>query len=242
MVELARRGTVTGVEPAPASLEVARARASAPVVPGSLDEPLPFDDVAFDLAVALDVLEHVRDDRAALRELARVVRAGRAAARDRAAVRLAVGRARRALAPPPPLHAPAAARPRRRRGAGRRAADLVQRRAAAPIAAARLVSAAPARPAGIGSRAHAAGRRERRAGARDRRRGGGIGRGRDLPAGVSLLAVFRRSGDGGGPTRLSAPAMRKVKLDPSARSIPAPAHPTPRTQTRTAIGEVPSNA
>jgi len=76
MVALARRGAVTGVELASQSLEVARARAVGPVLPGSLDEPLPFADGAFDLALALDVLEHVRDDGAALRELARVVAPG----------------------------------------------------------------------------------------------------------------------------------------------------------------------
>jgi SAM-dependent methyltransferase len=76
MVALARRGTVTGVELASQSLEVARARGVGPVLPGSLDEPLPFGDDAFDLALALDVLEHVRDDGAALRELARVVAPG----------------------------------------------------------------------------------------------------------------------------------------------------------------------
>ncbi len=76
MVALARRGTVTGVELASQSLEVARARGLGPVLPGSLDEPLPFGDGAFDLALALDVLEHVRDDGAALRELARVVAPG----------------------------------------------------------------------------------------------------------------------------------------------------------------------
>jgi SAM-dependent methyltransferase len=76
MVALARRGTVSGVELAPQSLEVARARDVGPVLPGSLDEPLPFADAAFDLAVALDVLEHVPDDGAALRELARVVAPG----------------------------------------------------------------------------------------------------------------------------------------------------------------------
>ena len=43
---------------------------------GSLDKPLPFAGGTFDLAVALDVLEHVADDEAALRELARVVAPG----------------------------------------------------------------------------------------------------------------------------------------------------------------------
>jgi SAM-dependent methyltransferase len=76
MVELARRGAVTGIELAAQSLQAARARDLGPVLPGSLGDPLPFDDGAFDLAVALDVLEHVADDRGALRELARVVAPG----------------------------------------------------------------------------------------------------------------------------------------------------------------------
>ena len=46
------------------------------MLPGSLDDPLALADDAFDLAVALDVLEHVRDDDGALRELARVIAPG----------------------------------------------------------------------------------------------------------------------------------------------------------------------
>ena len=76
MVQLARRGHVTGLELASQSLEIARARGVGTVLPGSLDEPLSLDDGAFDLALALDVLEHVAGDDAALRELARIVRPG----------------------------------------------------------------------------------------------------------------------------------------------------------------------
>jgi SAM-dependent methyltransferase len=76
MLELARRGSVTGVELASQSLELARARGVGPVLPGSLDEPLALDDGAFDLALALDVLEHVDGDEATLRELARIVAPG----------------------------------------------------------------------------------------------------------------------------------------------------------------------
>ncbi|MGI9097498.1 MAG: class I SAM-dependent methyltransferase [Solirubrobacteraceae bacterium] len=76
MVDLARRGTVAGVELASSSLDVARARGVGEVRPGSLAEPLPFAAAAFDLAVALDVLEHLRDDGPAWRELARVVAPG----------------------------------------------------------------------------------------------------------------------------------------------------------------------
>ncbi|MGH2898237.1 MAG: class I SAM-dependent methyltransferase, partial [Solirubrobacteraceae bacterium] len=76
MVMLASRGEVTGIEPAAASLRAARERGAGPVLTGSLDEPLALADASFDLAVALDVLEHVQDDRAALRELARVLAPG----------------------------------------------------------------------------------------------------------------------------------------------------------------------
>ncbi|MEA2156525.1 MAG: hypothetical protein QOE11_2665 [Solirubrobacteraceae bacterium] len=76
MADLACRGTVAGVELASSSLEVARAREVGEVRAGSLEQPLPFGDGAFDLAVALDVLEHLADDGPAWRELARVVAPG----------------------------------------------------------------------------------------------------------------------------------------------------------------------
>ena len=76
MVDLARRGTVCGVELASSSLQRARARGVGDVRPGSLQERLPFPDSAFDLAVALDVLEHLPDDRPAWSALARVLAPG----------------------------------------------------------------------------------------------------------------------------------------------------------------------
>lgn len=45
------------------------------VVEGSIEE-MPFDDGSFDLALALDVIEHVPDDMRALGELSRVLRPG----------------------------------------------------------------------------------------------------------------------------------------------------------------------
>lgn len=75
MVELAHFGTVTGLELAPASIEAARARGVGDVVGGSLDA-MPFEDSSFDLAGCFDVLEHLEDDRASLQELRRVIRPG----------------------------------------------------------------------------------------------------------------------------------------------------------------------
>jgi SAM-dependent methyltransferase len=75
MIELGRHGTVTGVELSPTSAELARARNAGEVLIGSVLE-MPFPDDSFDLAVSLDVIEHLHDDLAALRELRRVVAPG----------------------------------------------------------------------------------------------------------------------------------------------------------------------
>ncbi|HEX9481637.1 MAG TPA: class I SAM-dependent methyltransferase [Solirubrobacteraceae bacterium] len=75
MVELARRGTVTGVELSAPSVEKARQRACGEVIEGSVLE-MPFADDSFDLAVSLDVVEHLEDDLGALREMRRTVATG----------------------------------------------------------------------------------------------------------------------------------------------------------------------
>jgi SAM-dependent methyltransferase len=75
MVELSRRGTVTGVELSDTSVTLARQRAVGEVVAGSVLE-MPFADDSFDLAVSLDVIEHLEDDLAALRELRRAIAPG----------------------------------------------------------------------------------------------------------------------------------------------------------------------
>ena len=75
MVELARRGTVTGIELSPMSVAAARARGVGDVVEGTVED-LPFDDDSFDFAVCLDVIEHLDDDGQTLRELRRVVAPG----------------------------------------------------------------------------------------------------------------------------------------------------------------------
>jgi SAM-dependent methyltransferase len=75
MVELARYGAVTGVELSETSVDLARARKTGEVVAGSVLE-MPFPDDSFDLAVSLDVIEHLEDDLAALREMRRTVAPG----------------------------------------------------------------------------------------------------------------------------------------------------------------------
>jgi SAM-dependent methyltransferase len=75
MVDLAKRGEVTGVELSDTSVALARQRGIGEVVAGSVLE-MPFADASFDLAVSLDVIEHLEDDIAALRELRRVVAPG----------------------------------------------------------------------------------------------------------------------------------------------------------------------
>jgi SAM-dependent methyltransferase len=75
MVELAHHGTVTGVELSHTSVTLAREREAGEVIEGSILE-MPFAADSFDLAVTLDVIEHLEDDLGALRELRRTVTPG----------------------------------------------------------------------------------------------------------------------------------------------------------------------
>ena len=75
MIDLAASGTVTGVELSQTSVELARERGAGEVIAGSVLE-MPFADDSFDLAVSLDVIEHLEDDLDALRELRRTVAPG----------------------------------------------------------------------------------------------------------------------------------------------------------------------
>jgi SAM-dependent methyltransferase len=75
MVLLRSFGEVTGLEPSSASAAVAQERHVGEVVQGSI-ESMPFETGRFNLAGAFDVIEHLDDDRAALRELRRVVGPG----------------------------------------------------------------------------------------------------------------------------------------------------------------------
>ena len=71
LLELDRIGDATGVDSAPAALELARRRGLERLVEAPV-ERLPFADESFDLILAADVIEHADDDRVALAELARV--------------------------------------------------------------------------------------------------------------------------------------------------------------------------
>jgi SAM-dependent methyltransferase len=71
---LANLGMISGIDMGPAALRYARARGLA-VARGSA-EHLPARSAAFDVVVALDVLEHLDDDRRALLEILRVLRPG----------------------------------------------------------------------------------------------------------------------------------------------------------------------
>jgi SAM-dependent methyltransferase len=73
--ELGRYGEVFGIELDPGAAAVARERGCGEVRIGRLEE-LPWEDGSFDLITCLDVIEHTPDDRATLRELRRVCRPG----------------------------------------------------------------------------------------------------------------------------------------------------------------------
>jgi SAM-dependent methyltransferase len=65
----------TGLDGSPDAVEAARAKGRT-VQLADVDEPLPFDDATFDGAVLKDLLEHVHDPVAVVREVRRVVRPG----------------------------------------------------------------------------------------------------------------------------------------------------------------------
>jgi SAM-dependent methyltransferase len=65
----------TGVDVSAEAVEVARAR-GLEVLQANVDEPLPLDDASFDGVVLKDVLEHVSEPVALVREVRRVLRPG----------------------------------------------------------------------------------------------------------------------------------------------------------------------
>jgi len=75
MVDLQHYGQVTGIELSPPSVQAARSRHVGEVVEGSVLD-MPFQADSFQLAVSLDVIEHLEDHVSALHELRRVVAPG----------------------------------------------------------------------------------------------------------------------------------------------------------------------
>jgi SAM-dependent methyltransferase len=74
--ELARRGTVTAVDPSESFVAAARARHPDVDVRRAAAEELPFEDGTFDAALAQLVVHFMADPVAGLREMARVTRPG----------------------------------------------------------------------------------------------------------------------------------------------------------------------
>jgi SAM-dependent methyltransferase len=75
LVLLSRFGDVEGVDVSPDALDFCRRRGLEKVRLGAA-EALPYEDGTFDLVTALDVVEHMDDDVAGLREMRRVLRPG----------------------------------------------------------------------------------------------------------------------------------------------------------------------
>lgn len=75
MTELAPYGGVEGVDVSETAIAFCRERGITRVRQGSI-EALPYFDGMFDVVLALDVLEHVRDDQAGIAEITRVLKPG----------------------------------------------------------------------------------------------------------------------------------------------------------------------
>ena len=72
---LSEFGEAAGVDVSPEALSFCQARGLVKVKLGAA-EALPYDDTSFDLATGLDVVEHLDDDLAGLKEMRRVLRPG----------------------------------------------------------------------------------------------------------------------------------------------------------------------
>jgi SAM-dependent methyltransferase len=75
LADLQQMGTICAIDPSHDAIAYCSLRGYPHVVQASVTD-LPFADASFDLVTALDVIEHVDDDQAALRELCRVLRPG----------------------------------------------------------------------------------------------------------------------------------------------------------------------
>jgi len=77
LATLARRGRITAFDPHIDALAFAQNRhPDVDIRQGALPSELPYDEASFDLVAALDVLEHVGDDRASAHALVSLVRPG----------------------------------------------------------------------------------------------------------------------------------------------------------------------
>jgi SAM-dependent methyltransferase len=75
LIQMPANWTATGVDSSADALQFAKSRGRTPLVRGNATN-LPLCSGAFDLAFALDVIEHCEDDLAVARELARILKAG----------------------------------------------------------------------------------------------------------------------------------------------------------------------
>jgi SAM-dependent methyltransferase len=75
VIEFGGLGDVKGIDFSPDAIEFCRRRGLADVQQGAIEQ-LPFGDQTFDLILATDVIEHLRDDGAALAEMRRVAAPG----------------------------------------------------------------------------------------------------------------------------------------------------------------------
>jgi SAM-dependent methyltransferase len=75
LLMLSKYGDAEGVDISEDALAFCRERGLQKVTHGAAEE-LPYDDGTFDLVTALDVVEHIDDDAAGLREMRRVLRPG----------------------------------------------------------------------------------------------------------------------------------------------------------------------
>ncbi len=75
LAELSRRYQAVGMDSSAEAVAFARTHGSR-VVQGSLPDDVPFDPGQFDAVLALDVIEHISDDRAAVSALVRLLKPG----------------------------------------------------------------------------------------------------------------------------------------------------------------------
>jgi len=75
LVFLARYGSVVGMDMSVEAIRFARTRCNLPMLLGDITQ-IPLETASFDLVTAFDIIEHVDDDAAAIKELARVCRPG----------------------------------------------------------------------------------------------------------------------------------------------------------------------